>query len=292
MATSAKKQADIDAYNQMMADLQASKDSYTAKTDDEINQQAASEYQTLYEQKKRSAQQSYDQKALALDQQISGLARTYDKQRQQTQDSYTRAFTDTSNALLKRSMSRSSYGAQTLANLQRQGAEALADVDEAENAAASNLEAQKAQLALQLAATLEGYDNDKAADILARANELKDQEYERGTAAQQYRDKLAQQIYNYQLEYNKNYLSSGSGNKSPTSTPDPTETPEDETEKPKSAADQLNGLFDSLLSRAKATAASVGAVKGLISGLANQKKKTTVGGGKQMGSSGVYDTFD
>lgn len=182
-----------DALNQLMDAFNAP--SYTPKTPEQIRQQAEGEYQSYYDQLKLAAQQQQEQSDLALQQQREGLQDTYDRQREDSAKQYRQAYSQTDRAMLGRGMQRSSYTAQTLANLLQEGAEAQQDIGDAQAAAEGNIDAQGAQLAQQLAAQLGQYDAAKQADILARIRELEDQEYERGQNDRSQQNSLALQLY-------------------------------------------------------------------------------------------------
>ena len=175
---------------------------YTPKTDEQIREQAEGEYQSYYDQLKLTAQQQQAQSDLALSQQRDKLAITYQKQKDASAKEYADAYSATDRQLLSRGMQRSSYAAQTLANIDTQGAQAQQAIADAQAAAEGDIDAQRTQLAQQLAAQLAQYDASKAADVLNRIRELEDQEYERTQASQDRQNSLSMQIYElmYQQE--------------------------------------------------------------------------------------------
>ncbi len=201
----------IDSYNNA---------GYTAKTADQINAQAQGEYQSYYDQLRQAAEQSTARSDLALQQQREGLQSSYDKQREASRKEYEDAYSQIDRQHLQRGMQRSSYNAQTLANLRQQGAEAQQDLYSSQYSAEANIDAQRQQLADQLADKLAGYDAQQAADVLARARELEDQEYDRGQEAKQYADTLGAQIYEYQLNAEQNAGSGSGGNGGDKQNPD------------------------------------------------------------------------
>lgn len=179
--------------------------SYVPKTADQIRQQAQGEYQSYYDQLRLAAQQAQARNDLALQQQREGLQRTYDKQREASQKEYENAYSRADRQQLSRGMQRSSYTAQVLANLTQEGAEAQQELWNAQGAAEGNIDAQRTQLAAQLADQLSQYGASEAADVLARIKELEDQEYDRGRENDQYKNSLSAQIYQflYQGEQDK-----------------------------------------------------------------------------------------
>lgn len=175
---------------------------YTPKTAEQIRSQAEGQYQSYYDQLRLAAQQAQEQQDLALQQQRAGLQYTYDKQREANRRAYEQAYSEADRHALSRGMQRSSYNAQILANLMRQGAEADQDIWDQQSAAEGNVDAQRAQLAMQLATQLQQYDANQAADVMARINELEDQEYDRGQSNTQYRNNLYAQIFEYMQNMN------------------------------------------------------------------------------------------
>ena len=203
MENAAENAAADEAESEMSAALRNLMDQYnntpvyTSKTAEEIEAQARGETSSYYEQLRLAAQQAQERGDLALAQQLNALQRSYEQQREETAKAYNQAYSQADRQLLSRGMQRSSYGAQTLANLSQQGAEAQNRIGEAQTADIGNIEAQRTQLAEQLAEKLEGYSANEAADVLARIKELEDQNYERGMTNAQYRNQLASQIYEY-----------------------------------------------------------------------------------------------
>ena len=179
--------------------------SYVPKTADQIRQQAQGEYQSYYDQLRLAAQQAQARNDLALQQQREGLQRTYDKQREASQKEYENAYSRADRQQLSRGMQRSSYTAQVLANLTKEGAEAQQELWDAQGAAEGNIDAQRTQLAAQLADQLSQYSASEAADVLARIKQLEDQEYDRIRENDQYKNSLSAQIYQflYQGEQDK-----------------------------------------------------------------------------------------
>ena len=173
---------------------------YVPKSQEELQQKAQNRYQSLYDQKRLSAQQEYERNAAALDKQLAGLGATYDKQREQSAKNYAQAYSQADRNLLSKGMQRSSYGAQVLSNVQLEGAEAQQEIADQEAAKRQGLEDEQALLAQQLAAQLKEYDANQAADILAYMEELEQQEYDREQQAIQYQNQLSMQIYQYLMD--------------------------------------------------------------------------------------------
>lgn len=214
---------------------------YTPKTADQIQQQAAGEYKTYYDQQRLSAQQAYDRNRLALEQQLAGIGRSYDKAREASAREYGDAYSQADRALLGRGMQRSSYGMQTLGNLAQRGLEAQQNIWDQQTQAEGNINAQQTQLAQQLADQLRQYDTSEQDATLARIRELEDQEYQRGVTNQNTRNQLSTQIYEYLRENNGSSGGNNGGNYQPDApdtnsptpdTPTPTNNPADKGKDP------------------------------------------------------------
>lgn len=188
----------------LMAQMQ-NQTPYTPKTDEEIRQQAEGEYQSYYDQLRLAAQQQQEKSDIALAQQRAQLETEYQKQKEQSAEEYAKAYSQSDRQMLSRGMQRSSYGAQTLANLSEQGAQAQQTIADAQAKAQGNIDAQRTQLAQQLAQQLTQYDASKAADVMNRIREIEDQEYERTQESQDRQSSLSAQIYQllYQQERDK-----------------------------------------------------------------------------------------
>lgn len=168
---------------------------YKIKTDEELRQQAQQEYGTYYDQLRLSAQQQHDKSDLALQQQKAMLDYALQKQTEAAEKEYNKVYSQADRQLLSRGMQRSSYGAQTLANIRQQQADVYMDLQGEKAAKEANIEAQRVQLGDQLAAQINQYNAAQAADELNRLRELQDREYERGIKADEANQALALQLY-------------------------------------------------------------------------------------------------
>ena len=156
---------------------------YTAKTAEEIQAQAATEYQSYYDQLKLAAQQQTDTQDLLYQQQKSGLGTTYGNQITASQKEYASTYSQAGRETLSRGMQRSTYNNQTLANVNTKAAEAKQTIYDAQAAAESNIEGQRTSLASQLAAQIMQYDASQAADIQKRIAEIGNEEYQKSQDA-------------------------------------------------------------------------------------------------------------
>ncbi|MBQ2029226.1 MAG: hypothetical protein II481_07280, partial [Clostridia bacterium] len=140
---------ELDALKQKLAQTEV----YTRKSDEELRQAAEDEFTSYYNQLRLSQQQAQQRQDLALANQAAGLQSIYDKQRNQVMETTAKNYTAAGNALLRRGMQRSSYGLQTLAGVNRQGAKDLQGVNDQQSAKEGEIASQRAQLEQQLAET-------------------------------------------------------------------------------------------------------------------------------------------
>lgn len=168
---------------------------YKKKTDEELRQQAQQEYGAYYDQQRLNAQQQFERNDLALQQQKAALDYAFQKQQEAAEKEYNEVYSQADRQLLSRGMQRSSYGAQTLANIRQQQADVYMDLESQLAAKGNDIEAQRVQLGDQYSATLNQYDAAQAADELNRLRELEEQEYERGVQADERQNDMALQLY-------------------------------------------------------------------------------------------------
>ena len=196
---------------QKLIDKYNATSTYTALTPNQIRNQAETEYKSYYDQLRLSARQAQEREDLALAQQAEGLQSAYDKQRDASAKAYRQSYSQADRQMLGRGMQRSTYAAQTLANISQQGDEAQQSIWDQQTAAENNIAAQRAQLAGQLAAQLQQYDASYAADVLKRTRELENQDYERRMQSEEYQNTLASQIYGYMQNYMKDQATASYG---------------------------------------------------------------------------------
>lgn len=177
---------------------QSNQNAYTPLTQEQMQQEAANRYASVYGQKRLTARQQYDQNDQALAQQLAGLQSTYDKQREQSAKKYRETLADADRHMLSRGMQRSSYNNATLANIGLEGDKAQQAINDAQAQQEGNIGEQRKQLSQQLAAQLAQYDEAQQQDILAYVDQLEAREYERAQADRNARNQLAMNIYEYQ----------------------------------------------------------------------------------------------
>ena len=187
---------------------------YTPLTEEQMQAQAQARFASQYDAQRMAARQAYDMTDLALQQQRAGLDTGYARQAEQAQKQTMQALSSADKYSLQRGMQRSSYNAANLTNIHDQGNQALNDIAAALTQAQGNIDAQRAQLAQQLAQALGQYDTSQQTDIQAYIDTLRQQEYERGQAANQYANQLLMALY----EYGKGSGGGGGGSYSSKST--------------------------------------------------------------------------
>lgn len=172
--------------------------------------EAERRYASTKNMNRLNAQQAFDATDLALTSQLGRLNSSYDQQYQKAQQQLRQSASQLDRYSLQRGMQRSSYNAQAQANLSAEYGRTLNEIEQNRTDAVGNIEAQRAQAAKQLADQLAQYDADYAADVQAYLDELRDRDYERAQAAQQYGNQIQMQLYEYGLK-DPREADSGSG---------------------------------------------------------------------------------
>lgn len=170
---------------------------YTPLTEEQMQAQAQTRFASQYDAQRMAARQGYETTDLALQQQRAGLETGYARQAEQAQKQIMQALSSADKYSLQRGMQRSSYNAANLTNINDQGNRALNDIAAALTQSQGNIDAQRTQLAQQLAQALAQYDTSQANDTQAYIDTLRQQEYERGQAADQYANQLLMALYEY-----------------------------------------------------------------------------------------------
>lgn len=188
-------------YSQELQNLIASlqRNAYVPRTAAQREAAAQARFTQAYDQQRLSAQQAQETHDAALARELNSLQSVYDAQRERSGKEYAQAYSRADRHMLTRGMQRSSYGAQVLANINTEGAEALQDITKAEGVARTGIEEQRTLLAQQLAQQLNQYTAAEQADILGYIDQLEQQDYERGAAQANSANQLAAMIYEYQM---------------------------------------------------------------------------------------------
>ena len=197
---------------------------YTPLTDEQMQQQAQNKYASLYDQQRTAAQQAFDQTALALQQQRDQLAVNYGQQYSAAEKATRQSLSNADRYSVQRGMQRSSYNNANLANISLEGNKTLNAILQGLTTAQGDVDERTSLLAQQLAQTLAGYDTQQQSDIQAYIDQLRQQEYERTTAAKQYADELQMRLYEYTQAAKKSGGGGGSsksGSKAPAAATQP-----------------------------------------------------------------------
>lgn len=172
--------------------------SYTPRTEQQRREQSENLYRNQLEQALLSAQQQYDTSDLALQNQLSGLETATQRQIEAQRQNTANAISSADRRALGRGMQRSTYNNSVLANLQRKGDEAEAQIQQNRTDKENTVAAQRALLSQQLAQNQTAAQSQYENNVLARMMELEQQDYERGLAADQFNSNTQLQLYSAQ----------------------------------------------------------------------------------------------
>ena len=173
---------------------------YQPLTEEEIQKQAAQRYQSMYDQKRMTAQQTYEADDAALARELSDLQKSYDAQRTSSAAQTRNTYSQADRHALSRGMQRSSFNESTLANIDLAGNAALRGIDQAQTEHETQIGEKRTLLSAQLSQTLRQLDADQQSDVLAYADELAAREYERSVNSLNTANQLAMKLYEYQHE--------------------------------------------------------------------------------------------
>lgn len=101
----------------------------TPKTDEEYRQQATNQYMPQYNAQVEAAQQAAEREQLGYQNQLAQLERAMADSRESLNTSNQKNLSELQNSMLRRGVARSSYAAQTLANAQASGQNALSKLE-------------------------------------------------------------------------------------------------------------------------------------------------------------------
>lgn len=177
------------------------RDTYTSRTDEQLQQAAENRYQSIYDQKKLTAQQNYATSDQAYQQQLKQLQDNLAMSQQEVAKDTISGIAAANRYQVTRGMQRSSYGAANQAKLQAAGSANLANLLRQYNTEVSGIESNRTLLAQQLADTLAQYDIDYLNDVKAYIDEQQQIDYDRKVAADQYANELALQLFEISRKY-------------------------------------------------------------------------------------------
>lgn len=171
---------------------------YAPMTEEEILRQAQAQYGAAYENQVLGAQQAYGAGELAYDRQLAQLAGAYRQQAEQAREQAKRSVSETDRSALAKGMQRSSYNLATLASLRLAGDRAVGAIGEKQVQAQSDIAAERALKAQQLAQTLEAARREYDLNVMAYADKLREREYQRRVDTARYQNELAMAIFAYE----------------------------------------------------------------------------------------------
>lgn len=187
---------------------------YTPRTDEELQTAAENRYNTVYSQKRQSANQSYQTQDLAYANQLQQLQNTLAQNQQDLAKQTENSRLSAARYQITRGMQRSSYGAANDSNLMASGLAEQQKLLNQYGVDANEIGTNRTLLAQQLADTLAQYDTDYLNDVLAYKDELEQTDYERAQAAKEAQNQLEMQMFEYNQKYGSGSGSSSSGRKS------------------------------------------------------------------------------
>jgi len=176
---------------------------YQAMTQQQIAQTAEDRYQSVYDQKRLSAQQAYETNDAALARELASLQNVYDRERERSAAETEAAYRQADRHALSRGMQRSSYNSANLVNIDLSGDAALNEISRQQAQAEAGVGEKRTLLSSQLAAQLAEYDAQQRSDVLGYMDELEAREYERTVASTNAYNELAMKLYEYQHELEK-----------------------------------------------------------------------------------------
>ena len=174
--------------------------SYTPRTEQQRREQSENLYRNQLSQALLSAQQQYDTSDLALQQRLTGLEAATQRQIEAQRQNTANAISSADRRALGRGMQRSTYNNSVLANLQRKGNEAEAQIQQNRTDQEDAVAAQRALLAQQLAQNQTAAQSQYENNVIASMQQMEDQDYQRGLAADQFNSNTQLQLYQAQQQ--------------------------------------------------------------------------------------------
>lgn len=184
--------------DQLMKQLSARQTTYTPLTEAQMQRQAQTRYQSLYDQKRLDAQQSYQTQDAALARQLADEQAEYETQRSASESSYRQQAAAADRQSLSRGMQRSSYTGATVANIRLAGEAARQQLSDQQARRQQAIGDQRTALSRQLSSQLSQLNESQRADELAYMDQLADREYTRLTDSRKSQTDLSLKLYEYQ----------------------------------------------------------------------------------------------
>ena len=174
--------------------------SYNPRTEQQRREQSENLYRNQLNQALLSAQQQYDTSDLALQQRLTGLETATQRQIEAQRQNTANAISAADRQALSRGMQRSTYNNTRLANLQLKGNEAEAQIRQNQTDQEDAVAAQRALLAQQLAQNQTAAQSQFQNNVIASMQQMEDQDYQRGLAADQFNSNTQLQLYQAQQQ--------------------------------------------------------------------------------------------
>ena len=174
--------------------------SYNPRTEQQRREQSENLYRNQLNQALLSAQQQYDTSDLALQQRLTGLETATQRQIEAQRQNTANAISAADRRALSRGMQRSTYNNSVLANLQSKGNEAEAQIRQNQTDQEDAVAAQRALLAQQLAQNQSSAQSQFQNNVIASMQQMEDQDYQRGLAADQFNSNTQLQLYQAQQQ--------------------------------------------------------------------------------------------
>ena len=170
---------------------------YTVRTDEQLRTEAENKYAASYNQQKLAAQQSFAASDLAYEQQLKTLEDDLALGQQQVIKDTADSAASADRYSMTRGMSRASYSVANKARIQNEGVNNLANLMKQYSGKVGGVQANRTQLAQQLADTLAQYDIDHMNNVNSYVDQQKQLDYDRKVAADKAYNDIQMALYQY-----------------------------------------------------------------------------------------------
>lgn len=170
---------------------------YTVRTDEQLRTEAENKYASTYNQQKLAAQQSYETNDQLYQQQLQTLADDLATGQQEVIKNTADSAASADRYSLTRGMSRASYSVANKARIQNEGVNNLANLMQQYSGKVSSVQANRTQLAQQLADTLAQYEVDHVNNVNSYIDQQKQLDYDRKVAADKAYNDIQMALYQY-----------------------------------------------------------------------------------------------
>ena len=181
------------SYEDLVGSLR--QDGYTARTDEQLQQEAQQRVGETYDTMRGAAQQRQDIIQDAYERETQALADALATGQQAVGEQTARANAAIDDYIYGRSMQRTSYGAAAKGSVTENMQKAAALMQQQYETAAGGIENRKVLLAQQLGDTLAQYDKDFLTDVQAYVDAQKQLDYDRQIAADAANNALQMELF-------------------------------------------------------------------------------------------------